>query len=165
MNPQPATLRPRPPSTPTSRAGRDHGQPARPAAGPRNDQSITAVIPAPWHPWWRAFMSGYESGIAAGIEIGRAQVEAEEWPVWRQFLEDTQYLGRRPGPLGYTERQEWLKQRARAACQHPDMTMEQIIEHAHRSWGLRPPVRTSSHTPHRTSDQPTPLSPPAREHP
>ena len=83
-------------------------------------------------------MAGYESGITDGIAIGRDQVQAEEWPVWRQFLDDTHHMATRPGPIGHAERKKWLEERARKACQHPDMTISQIIENARRSWDLNP---------------------------
>ena len=102
----------------------------------------TAFYP-PWHPFWDAVMDGYAAGLAHGIEIGRAQIEAEEHPIWQQIIDNVNRgaaaLARRPGPIGHTERQAWLRQRAEDRAQHPGWTMQQIREHAYQSWGLTYP--------------------------
>jgi hypothetical protein len=86
--------------------------------------------------YWERFTSGYEAGIADGIQIGRAQVKAEEWPIWEQFAGHVRTLASTPGPLGNTERQAWIRRRQEQASWHHGWTPEQIREHAARTWGL-----------------------------
>jgi hypothetical protein len=97
----------------------------------------------PWHPYWDAVMDGYAAGLERGIEMGRAQIEAEEHPIWAQIIANVNRgaadLARRAGPLGHTAREAWLRQRAEDRTQHPGWTIEQIREHAYRSWGLSYP--------------------------
>jgi hypothetical protein len=111
----------------------------------------------PWHPYWDAVMDGYAAGLQHGIEMGRAQIEAEEHPIWAAIIASVNRgagdLARRAGPIGHAERQAWLRQRAEDRTQHPGWTIEQIREHAHRSWGLPYPPAPQSPAPSRTAGQ------------
>ena len=93
----------------------------------------------PWHPYWDAVAAGY-AAVQHGIQMGRAQIEAEEHPIWAAIIDSVNRtagdLARRAGPIGHTEREAWLRQRAEDHTQHPGWTIEQIRAHAHRSWGL-----------------------------
>lgn len=93
------------------------------------NQSVTAIFES-----WEQFTSGYEAGIADGIEIGRAQVMAEEWPIWDQFTRHVRTLAGTDGPLDRIERQAWIRARQERACRQPGWTPEQIREHAARTW-------------------------------
>jgi hypothetical protein len=82
---------------------------------------------------WDAYITGYELGIHDGILIGRAQVHAEEWPVWKQFADHIREIAKRPGPITHAEREDWIRQQQR---EHPHAfwTPAQILAHARWSW-------------------------------
>jgi hypothetical protein len=100
---------------------------------------VTAIFES-----WEQFTTGYEAGITDGIEIGRAQVMAEEWPIWQQFTRHVRTLASTAGPLEHTGRQAWIRARQERACQHPGWTPEQIREHAAHTWALPTDQRTAT---------------------
>jgi hypothetical protein len=81
-----------------------------------------------------AFSSGYEAGILDGIRIGRAQAEAEEWPVWQQFIDHVRAAYSITGPLGYQQREQWIQDGRRANSERPDATGEELRDQARKSW-------------------------------
>jgi hypothetical protein len=68
-----------------------------------------ALDPGRNHEQWVTFTVGYEAGITEGIEIGRAQVKAEEWPIWEQFIREARTLGRKVGPVGHREHEACIR--------------------------------------------------------
>lgn len=95
-------------------------------------------LPAAGDPLWRAYISGYGAGLREGIAVGRRQVEAEEWAVWKAFVNRVRAAGRSTGPLTHAEHSAWVRARQRAAG--GDLTPEQIRARAYASWGLPLPA-------------------------
>ncbi|GLY33554.1 hypothetical protein [Kineosporia sp. NBRC 101731] len=89
---------------------------------------------------WDVLNIGYDAGIRdalrRGIEIGRAQVEAEHAALWREVQLTCDAIANRPGPLGHTAREKWLRQRADQLDHDPGLTGEQLREKAAKSWGM-----------------------------
>ena len=77
------------------------------------------------------YKAGIADALALGIEVGRAQVKAEDATLWHQVRVTCLAIANRP--LGHAEREKWLRQRANALDHDPDLTGEELRERAARS--------------------------------